>query len=115
MKQVSTLLLILLVPVGLLAQQQTNLDIALRYLESQSKEWGLTPADLSDLAVNNEYQTVTNGVTHLYLIQRHQGIEVYNARMGRSSLPVIDWYRTWPTRSMPPSRPSAPRLPWRRP
>ncbi|MCB0695314.1 MAG: T9SS-dependent M36 family metallopeptidase [Lewinellaceae bacterium] len=79
MKQVSTLLLILLVPVGLLAQQQTNLDIALRYLESQSKEWGLTPADLSDLAVNNEYQTVTNGVTHLYLIQRHQGIEVYNA------------------------------------
>ncbi len=79
MKQVSTLLLILLVPFMLVAQQQSSLDIAMRYLESQAKTLGVTSSDLADLAIDKEYQTVTNGVTHLYLIQRHQGVEVYNA------------------------------------
>lgn len=63
----------------LVAQQQSSLDIAMRYLESQSKQLGLNASDLSDLAISNEYQTVANGVSHLYLVQRHQGIEVYNA------------------------------------
>ena len=79
MRQVSTLLLILLVPFMLVAQQQSSLDVAMRYLESQAKNLGMTSSDLTDLAISNEYQTVTNGVNHLYLVQRHQGIEVFNA------------------------------------
>ncbi|MDX1942921.1 MAG: T9SS-dependent M36 family metallopeptidase [Saprospiraceae bacterium] len=64
------------------AQKQTPLDIALRYLEQNFEKWQLDKSDIADMAVNNEYQTKHNGVTHLYLMQRHQNIRVYNAIAG---------------------------------
>lgn len=78
MNLIKTLFLLLL-PLGLFAQQQTALDIGMRYLEREHKAWGLKTQDIADLAVSNHYTDAHNGVTHLYLIQRHQGIEVYNA------------------------------------
>lgn len=61
------------------AQMQSSLDIGLRYMEGKYQEWGLERADINDFAISNQYQSKHNGVTHLYFIQRHAGIEVYNA------------------------------------
>lgn len=78
MKRISTLMLLLL-PILLAAQKQTPLDAAMRHLEGQTKAWGLSPADIADLVVSDTYTDAHNGVTHIYLVQRHQGVEVYNA------------------------------------
>lgn len=64
------------------AQQQTTLDAALRYVEQQREKWGLTPADIEDMIVSDQYQSRHNGVQHYYFIQRHMSIKVYNAIMG---------------------------------
>lgn len=64
------------------AQKQTPLDIALRYLEQEHGQWQLTAADIADVVVSDQYQTRHNGVTHLYFMQRHAGIELYNAING---------------------------------
>ena len=79
MKQVYTLLLVALLPLLAGAQQQTEWDIAMRYLETQRNAWGLTETDIADMAVNAQTRSKHNGVTHIYLLQRHDGIEVYNA------------------------------------
>ncbi len=79
MKLFSTLFLILFVPMFLLAQMQTSLDVAMRYLEGQTKAWGITQADISDLAISDGSTSEKTKATYLYLIQRHKGVEVYNA------------------------------------
>lgn len=61
------------------AQQQTPLDIALRYLEQEHDRWQLNKTDVADVLVSNQYQTRHNGVTHLYFVQRNAGIPVHNA------------------------------------
>lgn len=67
---------------SLMAQRQSTLDIALRYVEQHHAEWGLTDADVADMIVSDHYASSHNGVTHIYLVQRHQGIELYNGVMG---------------------------------
>ena len=54
-------------------------DIATAYLIQASAELGLAPADLADIVVRDEYRSAHNGVTHIYLSQRLNGIEVVNA------------------------------------
>jgi extracellular elastinolytic metalloproteinase len=54
------------------------LTIALQYIHQNAAGLGLSEADLADIVVKDRYSTKHNGVTHLYLRQRHQGIEVYN-------------------------------------
>lgn len=54
------------------------MDLAMSYLKSHGEELGLTEADLTDFVVTDHYQSRHNGVTHIYLRQRHQGIEVFN-------------------------------------
>src|SRR5262245_14341209 len=54
------------------------LAIALQYIRQNAAGLGLSQADLADIVVKNQYLTKHNGVTHIYLRQRHQGIEVYN-------------------------------------
>ena len=65
---------------GLLTEPSTDAprSIAEGYLAQVSDEYGLTSADLSDLVVKDEYRTAHNGVTHIYLRQRLNGIEVVN-------------------------------------
>ena len=82
-KQLSILSLLLLMTCSFAwAQQQSKLDIALRYIEQNREKWDLTETDIVDMVVNDQYQSKHNGVTHTYLIQRHASIEVYNAIMG---------------------------------
>lgn len=74
-------MLVLLVMLGftnaLLAQQQSPLDVALRYLEQNREDLKLTETDLKNFNVSDLYTSRHNGVSHVYLNQKHQGIEVY--------------------------------------
>lgn len=60
------------------ATDDAMLTRARQYLRDQRTRWGLTEADLADLIVTDRYVTQHNGVTHLYLRQRYQGIELFN-------------------------------------
>jgi len=53
--------------------------IAADYLTQASADFGLTAADLADTVVRNEYRSPHNGVTHVYIRQQVNGIEVVNA------------------------------------
>ncbi len=53
-------------------------QIARDYLTEKAIEWNLTVGDISDVVLQEEYNTRSNGVTHVYLIQRHAGTEVHN-------------------------------------
>ncbi|MCI0397643.1 MAG: extracellular metalloproteinase [Chloroflexi bacterium] len=53
------------------------LDIALAYIHDNREALGLTEADLADVVINYQYASQHNGVTHIYLRQRYQGIEVF--------------------------------------
>jgi uncharacterized repeat protein (TIGR01451 family) len=64
------------------AQDVNLFSSAQSYLEKNRQKWALSPQDINDLVVNNQYQTDHNGVTHLFLIQRHAGIEIYNTVTG---------------------------------
>lgn len=60
-------------------QIQTPLDLSLRTLEAQAESLGLSREDIKDLAVKDLYTSDHNKITHIYLIQRYRGIEIYNA------------------------------------
>ena len=53
-------------------------EIAKDYLYQHRCELGLGDDDLRELVVKDRYVTQHNGVTHLYLRQRLNGIEVFN-------------------------------------
>jgi uncharacterized repeat protein (TIGR01451 family) len=53
-------------------------ELALSYLRQNSSRLDMEPADLDDVLVKNQYVTQHNGVTHIYLRQRYQGIELFN-------------------------------------
>ncbi len=56
-------------------------DVAMAYVTGHKGELGLTGADLEDHVVRDRYTTRHNGVTHIYLQQRLNGIEVYNGQI----------------------------------
>ncbi|MBS1115620.1 MAG: Fungalysin metallopeptidase [candidate division NC10 bacterium] len=62
-------------------QQGNPRDIALQYLQRNSHLLGLTGSDLSDIIVTDQYTDDHNGVTHIYMRQRFNGIEVMNANL----------------------------------
>lgn len=64
------------------SQAQTSIDIALRHIEEKQEEWNLLENDISDLTVSRMYGTKHNKVTHIYFVQTHQNIEIYNAITG---------------------------------
>lgn len=61
------------------SQQQSSLDIALRYIESHQQEWGLQEGDIHDLVVSDSYISAHNGVQHIYFKQQYRGIPIFNA------------------------------------
>ncbi len=65
---------------GLLTDPTTEAarEVATTYLEKASAEFGLRPGDLEDTVVRDEYRSAHNGVTHVYVRQRLNGIEVVN-------------------------------------
>ncbi|TGE21743.1 T9SS type A sorting domain-containing protein [Hymenobacter aquaticus] len=59
--------------------QNAPLDRALSQLTAQRSRFGLSESDLTNPAVTNQYTDKHNGVTHVYLRQRHEGIEILDA------------------------------------
>ena len=55
---------------------------ALTQLAADRPRLGLTEQDLADPLVTNAYTDAHNGVSHVYLRQRHQGLEVVGSEMG---------------------------------
>ena len=53
--------------------------IAVDYVSKQYKAWNLTEQDVAEHFVQDAYHSDHNGVMHVYLIQQHKGIELYNA------------------------------------
>ena len=82
-----TVLATLFLSSSLLAQQANNrvkphpdaVNIALNYLKTQQTAWNLTTDDVLDVFVQDHYITEMNGLTHVFILQQHQGIELYNA------------------------------------
>jgi extracellular elastinolytic metalloproteinase len=57
------------------------LAIAQAYIRDNKASLGLTSADLADVAVTDRYTDAFNGVTYIYLRQRFNGIEVFQANI----------------------------------
>ena len=55
------------------------LDIALAFIHANRQALNLSEADLADVIVTDMYQTKDTGVTHIYLRQRYNGLEIYGA------------------------------------
>lgn len=69
------------------AQVQNPLEIALRYIEQQRGAMGLTEADISNYVITDNYSSKHNGVTHIYLRQQYEGIDVFAAMININILP----------------------------
>jgi hypothetical protein len=54
-------------------------QIAIAYLRTHPTRYGVTSADLDDLAVSSSYTSRHNGVTHVNLSQRFEDLEVFGA------------------------------------
>lgn len=65
-------------PTLTIAQQQP-LSRAMSALTAQATRQGLSEQDLLNPAVTSQHTDASTGLTHIYLRQRHQGIEVYGA------------------------------------
>ncbi|WP_302467790.1 T9SS-dependent M36 family metallopeptidase [Pontibacter liquoris] len=72
-------LFLLLLP--LTANAQSALQTALRHIDETKKDYKLSAADIADYVVTDQYVSKNNGITHLYLRQRFQGIEVEGANI----------------------------------
>ncbi|MBX0291380.1 T9SS-dependent M36 family metallopeptidase [Hymenobacter sp. HSC-4F20] len=65
---------------GLAAAQSTALlDQARAALQARTTALGLKKADVADPTITTSFTDAHNGITHVYLRQRYQGVEIYNA------------------------------------
>jgi uncharacterized repeat protein (TIGR01451 family) len=79
MKPSGYILLLLLCGRFLLGAQNLPTEAALQHLRQQAPAWGLTQADIADLHLQSWTGDPDKGHYVLYFIQRHQGVEIYNA------------------------------------
>src|SRR4051794_16374304 len=56
-------------------------DVAVNYLTSHAKDLGLSPADISRAIVTDRYTDPDTRVTHLYLRETYNGLEIANANL----------------------------------
>ena len=71
--------LLVLVTLGASAQQGGDATIAL--VRDRLHASGFQEADLADLVVKDHYASGELGLTHTYLRQRYQGVEIWNAEI----------------------------------
>ncbi|MGH7177478.1 MAG: hypothetical protein ACREJC_08875, partial [Tepidisphaeraceae bacterium] len=57
------------------------LDIGLGYVRANSSRFGIEPPDVGSPFVTSRYTDATSGITHIYLRQELNGLEVANADM----------------------------------
>ncbi len=60
------------------------LDITLAYLEANAAALGFSATDLAEWTLSDRTTDAFNGLTHLYLRQRHAGIPVYHGILNAS-------------------------------
>ena len=73
------LLMLLLASNTLLAQMASPVDIATQHIRNNADNWGLTSQDMEGMTVSDLYTDKMTGITRAFMLQRHQGIPVYNA------------------------------------
>lgn len=59
--------------------QSDALSLAGNYVTSSAGRSGLTAGDVSNRRLSSSHRNALNGVTHVYYVQQHQGIDVFNA------------------------------------
>ncbi|WP_460622931.1 T9SS-dependent M36 family metallopeptidase [Hymenobacter tenuis] len=64
---------------GLAAAQNAPLERALGALSAKRTSLGLLATDVAEPAVTSQHTDEHTGITHIYLRQRHQGVEVFGA------------------------------------
>src|SRR5262245_34840743 len=52
-------------------------EVAINYVREHAGTLGVSPEDLNDVFVLSSYASEDNGVTHVNLNQRYQGLEVF--------------------------------------
>ena len=63
------------------------LEIAKEYMTSHAEQFGLSPADISNIRVTDRYTDADCGITHIYLRQLYNGLEVSNANFVVNVMP----------------------------
>lgn len=61
-----------------LPKDKKTADIVIDLLKQRDVDKGYTPEDFTDAVVSSQHVSKHNGVTHIYIRQRIEGIEVYN-------------------------------------
>lgn len=79
--------IILCFPFLLFSQSHRTLKNSLDHLEQKREVFGLTPTDISNYRISDNYTSKHNGVTHIYLNQQHEGIDLQNAIININVLP----------------------------
>lgn len=79
--------IVLCLPILLFSQSQRSLEISLDHLEQKREGYGLTSTDISNYRISDFYSSKHNGVTHIYLNQQHEGIDLQNAIININVLP----------------------------
>jgi hypothetical protein len=72
-----TLLLFYLIP--FLSFSQSNKEIIQKYLTSNTAKSGLSANDISDWIIESEGTTSNSTITNCYVLQRHNGIEIFRS------------------------------------
>jgi extracellular elastinolytic metalloproteinase len=57
------------------------LEVALEHMSENAADFGVTGADVANLAVTNQYTSAHNKVTHVNLNQRYRGLEVFSGHV----------------------------------
>ncbi len=79
LKQVVLIFLLMLFSNDFLAQNQTVNKLVFTHLETTRADFQLTKADIADVIITNQHTSKRSGITHTYLRQRHNGIDIYGA------------------------------------
>jgi uncharacterized repeat protein (TIGR01451 family) len=70
-----------------LTEAQKPLEISQQYLEQNLKDLGLNAQDIEEYRVRDMYVSKHNGLTHVYLNQTYESVDIYNAIININILP----------------------------
>lgn len=75
----SAMMLLMFLSINAWSQLHNPVETAIQHLQENKDQWKLTEADIADLVVTDNYVSTPSGASMVYLMQRYQGIKVYNA------------------------------------
>ena len=73
--------------VNLNAQLIDDQSIATDFMKIQVLKEGHSPSDFAEYEVIHSYKSAHNGVSHIYIVQKYQGVEIENAIFNVNILP----------------------------